>query len=218
LITWLLVNEPLKLWGFFFGLVVASVWMVGRQIKKWNFVLVLLVIAGAVIAYFLTSLPPLSAEKTYWFLLLSGFIAICAMILPGISGSFILLMLGSYQMIMYSLKNLNIVDILVFGTGCILGLLSFSRVLKWLFKKFEYGTLAVLTGFLIGSLNKIWPWKENLQLLYTHSDGRQEFLQSNIVPSQHADPQMIWVIGCAIFGAAVILGLEWYGGRKKQEA
>ncbi|MGB0424774.1 MAG: DUF368 domain-containing protein, partial [Flavobacteriales bacterium] len=168
-----------------------------------------------VVAYFVTELPPISPEKTWWFLLLSGFIAICAMILPGISGSFILLILGSYKMIIHSLKNLEIVDLTIVALGCIAGLLTFSKALKYMFKEHKRVTIAVLTGFLIGSLNKLWPWKENGEMLYAHSDGREEFLQHNISPTAIADPDYLWVISCVFFGALIIIALEYFSSKKQ---
>lgn len=214
-ISWLLENEPVRLWAFFFGLVLASIWLMGKQIEKWSISAVLAVLLGAAFAYFVTELPPISPEKTWWFILLSGFIAICAMILPGISGSFILLILGSYKMVIESIKNFEIVDLGIFAVGCLAGLLTFSKALKWMFREHKRTTIAILTGFLIGSLNKLWPWKENGELLYTHSDGRQEFLQSNILPSSLNNPDYTWVITCVTVGALIILGLEFFSSKKQ---
>lgn len=215
LIHWLLENEPVRLWAFFFGLVIASIWMVGKTIKNWKWNIWLAILIGAAVAFFVTTLPPISPEKTWWFLFISGFIAICAMILPGISGSFILLILGSYSMIIGAIKDLVIVDLLIFGTGCILGLVTFSKGLKWMFNKFEQMTIAVLTGFLIGSLNKLWPWKENAQALYTHSDGKIDYLEVNVNPTQLVDPDFLVVGVCVVAGAVLILGLEWFGATLK---
>ena len=215
LIHWLLENEPIRLWAFFFGLVIASIWMVGKAIKKWKWSLRLAIFIAATVAFFVTTLPPISPEKTWWFMFFSGFIAICAMILPGISGSFILLILGSYPIIIAAIKDFVVVDLLIFGTGCILGLVTFSKGLKWMFKEYEQMTIAVLTGFLVGSLNKLWPWKEKAQALYTHSNGEVDYLEVNINPTQLSDPDFLVVAICTISGAVLILGLEWFGSKLK---
>ena len=118
-------------------------------------------------------------------------------------------------MIIGAIKDLVIVDLLIFGTGCILGLVTFSKGLKWMFNKFEQMTIAVLTGFLIGSLNKLWPWKENAQALYTHSDGKIDYLEVNVNPTQLVDPDFLVVGVCVVAGAVLILGLEWFGATLK---
>lgn len=160
-ISWLLENQPVLLWSFFFGLVLASVLYMAKQITKWNIASVGLLVLGTLLAYWITTLNPLVSENSSpVFLLLSGAIAICAMILPGISGSFILLLLGAYKPIIDAINNRDVKTILLVGTGAVIGLLTFSRVLKWLFKYYKNATLSVLTGFIIGSLNKIWPWKQ----------------------------------------------------------
>lgn len=209
LITFLLHNHPLLLWGFFFGLIVASVFLVGKKVAKWQLSHVLALIVGTVIAFFITILNPMENPDTLWFVFISGAIAICAMILPGISGSFILLLLGSYELILSSIKDLKIITILTFGVGCVVGLLSFSKFLNWLFKKYHDITVAALTGFLIGSLNKIWPWKE---VISTRENSKGEivpFIETNVLPNQfHEDPQIIGIIILAIIGFVLIFGLE----------
>ena len=216
-ISWLLENEPVRLWAFFFGLVLASIWLMAKQIRHWNLLAVVALVLGAAVAYFVTELPPISPEKTWWFILLSGFVAICAMILPGISGSFILLILGSYKMVIDSIKNFEVVDLMIFATGCLAGLLTFSKALKWMFREHKRLTIAILTGFLIGSLNKLWPWKENGELLYTHSDGRAEYLQHNILPGSVQNPDYVLVISCVLIGAMIIIGLEYFSSRKQAQ-
>src|SRR5690606_23070545 len=142
---------------------------------------------------------------THWFVFVSGAVAICAMILPGISGSFILLLLGSYELILSSIKDFKITTILTFIVGCVVGLLSFSKFLNWLFKKYHDVTVAALTGFLIGSLNKVWPWKE---VLSTRENSKGEivpFIETNVLPNQfHEEPQTMGVIILAIIGFVLI--------------
>lgn len=164
LISWLLDDEPILVWSFFFGLVLASVWFIGKQITKLTFVVYLLFGIGAKLALHLTTLQPLISENTSpIYLFLAGSLAICAMILPGISGAFILVLLGAYKTILEAVHNRDFKIILTVGLGAIVGLLTFSRVLKWLFNHHKNLTLAVLSGFVLGSLNKIWPWKRVLE-------------------------------------------------------
>ncbi len=217
LIKWLLVNEPILLWAFFFGLVVASVFFVGKQIKNWNIVKVLMLIIGAALAFYITILPPVADQVTSsWFLFLAGALAICAMILPGISGSFILLLLGAYRPVIDALDQRNIKIIFLVGSGAIIGLLTFSRVLKWLFDTYKEMTLAVLTGFIAGSLNKIWPWKETLSWR-TDSHGKEvPFIQESILPINYeGNPELLWAIILAVIGFSVILLLERFSKENK---
>lgn len=216
-ISWMLENEPVLLWSFFFGLVLASIFLVGKQVERWNIGSIAAFILGAGFAFWITLLPPLAPSTSLWFLFISGAIAICAMILPGISGSFILLILGSYKIVIDAVKGFEIKEIIVFAAGCLVGLLSFSRLLKWLFAKFQNTTIAVLTGFLLGSLNKLWPWKENLQLLYTHSDGKEDFLQKNISPFALDNPQLLGVSALFILGVLIIVVLEIWSRRNEKK-
>lgn len=170
-ISWLLENEPVLLWSFFFGLVLASVIYIAKQISNWSILTGLLLTVGAFVAYYITTLSPLVGEdSSLWFMFLAGAIAICAMILPGISGSFILVLLGAYKPILTAVTDRDLKTIAAVGLGAIIGLLSFSKILKWLFAHHKNLTLAALTGFIIGSLNKIWPWKIT-QTVFDKSSG-----------------------------------------------
>ena len=165
LAKYLLEHHPILIWSFFFGLIVASIYFVGKQITKWNIATIVSLIIGACIAFYITTLPALANNDNSWFLFISGSIAICAMILPGISGSFILIILGSYKTLSNALHNFDIKKIIIFALGAIIGLLSFSHLLKWLFKHYHNTTLALLTGFIFGSLNKVWPWKKTTSVM-----------------------------------------------------
>jgi putative membrane protein len=209
-IKYLLENEPVLLWSFFFGLVLASIIYIAKQITKWNVISFIVLILGAFLAYYITTLNPLVSENSSpLFIFIAGAIAICAMILPGISGSFILVLLGAYKPVLNALNNKDIKTILVFMAGAVVGLLTFSRVLKWLFKHYKNLTLAALTGFIIGSLNKIWPWKETLTWR-TNSHGVEvPFNQQSVTPfSFDGDAQLILAIVLAVIGFALILGME----------
>lgn len=179
-ITWLLVAHPVLVWSFFFGLVLASTWFVSKDIKEWNWKTIAGFVAGAIIAFYITIATPAETSAEWWFIFICGAIAICAMILPGISGSFILVLLGKYFFIMEAVKTLNIKVMLIFAAGAFIGITTFSRVLSYALKNFRNITLAVLTGFMLGSLNKVWPWKEKIE---TMADGHIIELESNILPS-----------------------------------
>ncbi|TCI91888.1 DUF368 domain-containing protein [Tenacibaculum sp. M341] len=209
-ISWLLVKHPILLWSFFFGLVLASVIYVAKQITKWNILTMFLVLIATTLAYIITTLPPLVSENSSnLFLFLAGAIAICAMILPGISGSFILVLLGAYKPILAAVSNRNFVVIITVALGSLFGLLSFSRILKWLFANYKNYTLATLTGFIIGSLNKIWPWKKVLRYR-TNSHGEQvPFNELSVSPfSYEGEPYLMYAILLMIVGFALILLLE----------
>lgn len=207
-IKYLLENEPIFVWSFFFGLVVASIIYVAKQIKQWNFKSVAALILGGVLAYFITTLTPQNASMSYPYIFFSGALAICAMILPGISGGYILLLLGAYKPVLDAIHDKNIMFLGILALGMASGLLLFSRVLKWLFDKFENITLAILTGFIIGSLNKIWPWKKVLQSEII--DGKLKILQEKSVsPFQfEGDAQLVFAIVFAVIGFVVIIALE----------
>ena len=197
-------------------MVLASIIYVGKQITRWNFGSIFLLILGAGLAYYITTLDPMMSENSStWFLFISGMIAICAMILPGISGSFILVLLGAYKPVLNALNDKDIVSIVVFMLGAVVGLLSFSRILKWLFAKYKNFTLAALTGFIVGSLNKIWPWKETLTWR-TNSEGLQVPLkQASISPNSYdGDAQLMLAIVLAIVGFGLILLLEKLATKK----
>ncbi len=159
LITYLLVTEPVLVWSFFFGLVLASTWFVSKDIKEWGWKTIVGFLAGAVIAFYITVATPANTPDSWWFIFLCGAIAICAMILPGISGSFILVLLGKYFFIMEAVKTLDLFVIGVFAAGAVMGITTFSRVLSFALKNFRNITMSVLAGFMLGSLNKVWPWK-----------------------------------------------------------
>jgi putative membrane protein len=216
-IKYLLENEPVLLWSFFFGLVLASIIYIAKQITKWNAVSFIVLILGAFLAYYITTLNPLVSENSSpIFIFIAGAIAICAMILPGISGSFILVLLGAYKPVLNALNNKDFKTILIFMAGAVIGLLTFSRVLKWLFKHYKNVTLAALTGFIIGSLNKIWPWKETLTWR-TNSHGVEvPFNQQSVSPfSFDGDAQLAMAIVLAVVGFAIILGMERLAVQKK---
>lgn len=213
LMTYLLDTFPIQVWSFFFGLVLASVWYIAKQIPNWRLVYIVALIISALGAYALTTLTPVGEITSLPYLFLCGALAICAMILPGISGAFILVLLGAYKQIIDAVSDLNFKVISVVGLGAIFGLLSFSRLLKWLFNKFEYLTLSILTGFVFGSLNKIWPWKNTLQTEIIHY---KEIIikQESVLPASFdGDPQFMYAVGLAFLGFILILLLEKWSSK-----
>ena len=193
LITYLLVNEPVLVWSFFFGLVLASTWFVSKDIKGWNWKTVAGFVVGAAVAYYITVATPAETSTNLMFIFLCGAIAICAMILPGISGSFILVLLGKYFYVMEAVKTLDLVVLGVFAFGAALGITSFSRVLSYALRNFRNITLSVLSGFMLGSLNKVWPWKEVEKLV---SDGHEVMIEHNVAPNTEvAEAVVLMLIG-----------------------
>lgn len=195
-ITWLLTDHPVLVWAFFFGLVLASTWFVSKDIKEWNWKTILAFIVGAAVAYYITVATPAETPTNLLFIFLCGVIAICAMILPGISGSFILVLLGKYFFIMEAVKTFNIKIILVFAAGALIGITTFSRLLSFALKHFRNITLSVLTGFMLGSLNKVWPWKETVQT-YVDSHGVvKPLVETNILPNVYVwEAAVLMVVG-----------------------
>ncbi len=210
LITYLLVNEPVLVWAFFFGLVLASTWFVSKDIKEWSWKTILGFIAGAVVAYYITIATPAETSTNLLFIFLCGAIAICAMILPGISGSFILVLLGKYFYIMEAVNKLDFIVLGVFAFGALLGITSFSRVLSYALKHFRNITLSVLTGFMLGSLNKVWPWKEVVET-YTDTHGEvKPLVENNILPNEYLVEGIILMV----VGFALVYVLEKLSAKK----
>ena len=229
MIIYLLDNEPVLLWSFFFGLIISSILFIGKQISMWNARVVVALILGVIVSYYITIAEPASSPDSNIYVFFSGFIAIIAMILPGISGAFILLLMGSYPTIIGAISNLSegvtsantelIIQsssmLGIFAVGAVLGLLTFSRILAWMFKNYHNTTLAVLTGFMIGSLNKVWPWKETLSTRVNSHGEEVPFLQKSILPwNFDGDSQMLMVFVLAIFGFALIYLLEKFSVKK----
>ena len=209
LMTYLLNTHPLYVWSFFFGLIIASALLVSKEVKKWDLFSITSMIVGIVIGYTITVLTPTSTPETWWFILLSGAIAICAMILPGISGAFILLLLGKYEYIITAVSEFNIGILLIFLVGAVAGIISFSHLLSWLLKNYHGMTVALLTGFMVGSLNKVWPWQiTDTELI----NGSPFEIERNVFPAAYEqagnDPLTWQVLLMCIIGFFLIWGIE----------
>jgi putative membrane protein len=212
LLSWLLQNRPVFIWSFFLGLILASVLSVSRRVEAWRILTWLCLVGGTVGSYFLVGLVPVSTPNDYWFLFLCGAVAICAMILPGISGSYILVLLGKYR---YVLDAVNHRDFLVLGlvaAGACVGIIAFSRILGWLLKNYHDLMVATLTGLMIGSLRKVWPWKETLESV-ADLHG-QTLVQSNILPGQW-NGEVLAALSLMVAGLLAVLFLDRLGNRIK---
>ncbi len=206
ILEWLLESHPSLLWSFFFGLVVASILTVIHRVKAWNTTTVVAVVCGTVFAYLGVGMVPTETPDTWWFLFFSGAIAICAMILPGISGSFILVLLGKYQDILAAVTQRDIVTLFWVTCGTIIGIATFAQILGWLFKRYHDATVALLIGFMAGSLRKIWPWKQTLQVFIDRHGKEIPLIQKNIVPEWSGE---IGIAICLAFlGGAIVLTLQ----------
>ena len=229
IISHLLEIHPIALWSFFFGLVVASIIYIGKQIAQWSFYIILAILTGCAVAYYITIAAPSQAPDAIYFFFVSGCIAIIAMILPGISGSFILVILGSYAIVLGALTDFinaflegnwqvvktNFIKVCVFVVGCIVGLKVFSKGLKWMFTNKKELTLAVLTGFMIGSLNKIWPWKKILSTRIDRHGEEVALLEQSILPTSfEGDPRLILAAIFAVLGFALLFFLERFASNK----
>jgi len=196
LMTYVLENNPIETWAFFFGLIIASSIIMFKEIKGWGLKEVLFAICGVVLGVVICTLSPTNTPDTWWFLFICGAISICTMILPGISGSFVLVILSKYDFVMEAIATLDIPSLAIFAAGCLVGILAFSKFLHWMLGRYEKQTMLVLLGFVIGSLVKVWPWA-NLE-----STG-MEF--TGTFP--HLGGAIIW----CILGAALVLGVEFFG-------
>ena len=224
ILEYLLENRPVYLWSFFFGLVIASIITVQKQVNGWVAGPIVALILGAIGAYILVGRVPAETPNTWWFLILSGMIAICAMILPGISGSFILVLMGKYQTILGAVNDRDIVTLALVAVGAVIGLVTFAQVLGYLFKNYHDVTVAALIGLMIGSLRKIWPWKNDIAWL---QDGAGNFIldseghrrvteQENFLPTfaENGGSEILFAIVLALIGFGVVILLERFAAEE----
>lgn len=213
LISWLLLNHPIPTWSFFFGLIIVSVWHMLKQVQQRDLSRLSALICGVVFAYTITMINPIELDVTTFSIIIAGSIAICAMILPGISGSFILLLLGMYAPILNAVKSLQLSVLSLFILGCIIGITSFSHLLSWLLKRYRDMTLTLLTGLMLGTLPKIWPWKETLTWRVNSSGEHVPVLQQNLLPTTyeqltHTPSQLGVALICMLSAIVLVLILE----------
>ena len=220
LITWLLKAYPIQIWSFFFGLVLVSAWHMGQQIyREWSIPSIITLLVGTGLAWLISAGVPLAAHDigllTFFF---AGALAICAMILPGISGSFILLLLGFYGPVIEAVKSFNLPVLAIFAAGCVIGLLSFSHLLSWLLEKARVPTMAFLIGLMLGSLSKLWPWKETITTRVNSAGEVEPLLQTNILPATYEQisglpGNVLPAVVCVLFAIAMVLSIDWVAKR-----
>lgn len=213
LVTYLMEHNPIQLWSFFLGLILISSIVILRQVNKWSFGVVIIGLIGIVFSYYLTSMSPAQTNDSYLMIFLSGALAICAMILPGISGAFILLILGKYQLVVGALGSLDYGIIAVFIAGAATGILMFVRLISWLLSKYHNYAIAVLAGFMMGSLNKIWPWKQDIAFDINRHGEQFATVQKNIMPNQFLEitgdsPLIMQAILFMAFGFFIVVVIE----------
>lgn len=231
-VSWMLEHYPPLIWAFFFGLILASILFMAKRIGQWRAGEVGLFVLGAILAYAITTLTPANGNEALWFVFLCGAIAISALMLPGISGSFMLLVLGMYQFIVQdTLKGLlvgftldKLLILSVFALGCLTGMMTMSRLLSWTFKRYRSLTLAILTGFLVGSLNKVYPWRNAEDWLRDSSgqvvmaaDGltpEKILSEVNVLPSGYeGDPLVLGAILTCVLGFLLVYAFDHFGPR-----
>ncbi len=213
LITYLMAEHPIPLWSFFCGLILIAAFLILKDIKEWSFGVVVALFVGTIAAYYITELPPTSSPDALWFTFVAGAIAICAMILPGISGSFILLILGKYESVLQAVSERDFITLAVFALGCVVGLLSFSRIISWLLKRYYSLTIGLLSGFMLGSINKLWPWKVVTAYRTSSSGEEKPFLTENLFPGEYMqqtglEPQIMLALVAFLFGIILVYGID----------
>lgn len=211
-LAWLLHNKPVLIWSFFLGLILASVLSVSRRVEKWQVSTWICLIGGIIGTYFLVGFVPVITPNAPWFLFLSGAVAICAMILPGISGSFILVLLGKYQYVLEAVNQRDFLSLFIVAAGACVGIAAFSRLLGWLFRKYHDLMVAVLTGLMLGSLRKVWPWKKTLETMVDGHGTDIPIVQANILPPQW-DMEALSALALMATGLCVVLVLNKVGER-----
>ncbi len=209
LMSYWLSAQPILVWGLFFGLILASSVLLLRQVKGWSLVRVVLLVVGILLAIAVSWLRPAQLPETGGVLFLAGMIAICAMILPGISGGFLLLMMGLYPTVVGAVSQFDLSLLIPLGLGCAMGLILFSHVLSWLLHHYEAGTMALLTGVLIGSLNIIWPWKQTLESVLDRHGESVPLVQVNVWPGQYeaisgVASQWMGALGMSVIGVVIV--------------
>lgn len=224
-ITELLEMYPPVVWAFFFGLIIASAIYIGKQITHWNITAIVLLVLGTALAYWLTTINPMAGSDNPLLVFLAGAIAISALILPGISGSFILLLLGMYTVVFTAVRNVAegsgaLITVGVFALGCLVGLAAFSRVITYTFKTFPNQTMALLTGFMLGSLRTLWPW-QNVLTTRMNSHGEEvALLQTPVLPGAYEGDStfLVGVVIAFLLGLAIVFLMDRFAPPAKEEA
>jgi putative membrane protein len=213
LISFLLHAYPILVWAFIFGLMIASVWVIVQDVRQWNWKLVLCFIIGAIAAFFITMATPTQTPDAFWFIFLCGVIAICGMMMPGTSGSFILILLGKYDYMVNAVKSFNMPVLFIFCAGVVIGITSFSRVLSFALRRFHDITIATMSGFILGSLNIVWPWKRVVETCTDSHGNVIPLIKANMLPDQ-----LLWeAIGLAFAGFAFVYLIDKLSKKNKRQ-
>lgn len=217
IMTFVFTRFPVHTWSLFFGLLLASILVMAVKIRNWIGSGGLALFGGTVLAYFFVAMIPVTTPDAWWFILIAGMVVICTMILPGLSGSFLLLILGKYEYIIGALKQPfipeNFLILLIFGVGCVVGIMAFTRVISIMLEKFENATMAVLTGIMCGSMRKIWPWKEVLEKKVIQ--GKEKILSEiNVLPKE-LDAEFYTALALIVVGFVLVIVLEKFASQKE---
>ena len=216
-LEWMLNEYPVLLWSFFFGLVAASILTVSRRVQRWGIVPIVGGVVGGIATYLVVGLIPLETPNEPWFLFLSGAVAICAMVLPGISGAFILVLLGKYQYVLSAVTNREYLTVGLVAAGAVVGIVTFAQILSRLLKRYPDAMVSVLTGMMLGSLRKVWPWKETLSLVANSQGELVPLKQVNVLPnSWNSETTLALVL--AILGFAFVFVLSTLAARRERRA
>ena len=212
-LNYTLDNYPVYTWAYFFGLILASVYFVGKTIERWNFGALFALTMGVLIALVISFLSPTSVNRNFWYLIVCGVVAICSMLLPGLSGSFVLILMGNYKLVLEAIETMDFSVLVPVALGTVIGLVSFSRFLSWLIRKYRNATIALLTGFVVGSLSMLWPWQEKVQrtdaagMLLVKPDGEPILFHQRYLPDRF-DQEVVIALLLMLLGVITIWGLE----------
>jgi putative membrane protein len=216
----LIIHYPVLISSFFFGVIFASVALVLKEIKAWGYKPIASFIVSIALGYFITTLAPMETPDSYWFIFICGALAICSMIFPGISGAFVLVLLSKYQFMITALVELNVSIIIIFAMGCLFGLLGFARLITWVLDHYHHITVAILAGFMLGSLNKVWPWRKGLEYATTRTGEQIAVFDKSILPwnflsETGRDPQLFQAILMMALGVCIVIVTERIAARLK---
>ena len=213
-ISWILNEHPILTWSFFFGLILSSIFYFINEIKKWNLIRVSLILIGILITFGITRIENFNSSNSYLYIFVSGIFAICAMILPGISGALVLVIMGTYKNILQAINNKEVFKIISFGLGALIGLITFSKILKFLFNNYKNETLSILTGFMSGALIKIWPWK---RIINNQSSKYKNYLHEECISpfSYDGDPMIFQAIISMFIGFILIFIFNYLSRKQK---
>lgn len=216
ILSYMLLEYPVWVWSFFFGLVLASAAIICLEVGKWTVKVAAGIVFGTAFSFYLVGQLPVSTPETPWFLFISGAVAICAMILPGVSGAFVLVLLGKYQFVLDAVNHRDLFTLAVVASGAVVGLMSFARILNWLFIKYRKMTIALLVGLMLGSLRKIWPWKRDIAIFNEDLSERIMVMQVNAWP-QRFDFEVFMGVVLMMIGIVIVISMKYMANTKSSE-